>query len=287
MTPPFRVHRPDTTEEASALLSELDDGATPYCGGTELLQVMKMGVASFSDLIDLKAISELKGIEASDDGGVSIGASVTHREIERSALIMERLPSLAELERQVANVRVRNTGSIGGNLCFAEPHSDPATLLVAAGAQVHLADSSGTRAVPLEDFILGPLVTVREPYEIMTRIAVPPQPDGAVLGYRKIVFHERPVASVASRVIIREDRIESASIVVGAVGDRPTSNPAAARLLVGASVDDYAAEVQAAADLVASECDAYADSGGSEEYKRHLVAVLTRQAIGAALGRLQ
>jgi aerobic carbon-monoxide dehydrogenase medium subunit len=283
MIPPFQLHRPGTVAEASSLLGELGDEAALYCGGTELLQVMKMGIASFGHLIDVKAVKQLSGMTVSDDGVVNIGATVTHREIELSPLIRNHVPALAELARQVANVRVRNSGSIGGNLCFAEPHSDPAVLLVAADASVHLADSSDTRTIRMQDFTLGPLVTAREPAEVLVRIEIPAQPLGTGLAYRKVVFHERPAASVAVRVTRRDDEIASASVVVGSVGDGPTIVASAGEVLVGASVADPAEATDAAAALAASECDAYEDINGSEDYKRHLVAVLSRRAIGAAL----
>lgn len=283
MIPPFQLHRPGTVAEAASLLSELGEEAALYCGGTELLQVMKMGIASFGHLIDLKAVKQLSGMALLDDGSVSIGATATHREIELSPLIREHVPALAELEHQVANVRVRNTGSIGGNICFAEPHSDPAVLLVAADASVHLADSSDGRTIAMKDFILGPLVTAREPDEILVRIEVPVRPPGTGLAYRKLVFHERPAASVAVRVTRRDGEIASASVVVGSVGDGPMIVPAAGEALLGASIADSAEASDAAAAAAASGCDAYEDINGSEDYKRHLVAVLTRRAIGAAL----
>lgn len=283
MTPPFHLHRPGTISEASRLLRDLGDEAAVYCGGTELLQVMKMGVAAFDHLIDIKAIPDLAEISVTSGGGISIGAAVTHRELERSPLIAERFPVLAELERQVANVRVRNTGSIGGNLCFAEPHSDPATLLTAADAVVHLANGADTRTMALADFIVGPLTTAREPDEILVRIEVPAQPAGSTFAYRRIVFHERPAASVAVRLTTNGGRIEEATIVVGSVGERPLAIDSAAEAISGANVNDSADAVEAAAAAAGAACDAYGDINGSEDYKRHLVVVLTRRAVGAAM----
>lgn len=286
MTPPFHIHRPETIAEASTLLRELGDEAAVYCGGTELLQVMKMGVAAFSHLIDVKRIPDIAGI-ALTDGGISIGASVTHRDLEHSPLIAEHLATLGELERQVANVRVRNTGSIGGNLCFAEPHSDPATLLIAADAVVHLANGSEKRTVPLRDFIVGPLTTARELDEIMVRIEVPAVRMGSALAYRRIVFHERPAASVAVRVSAENGRLRGVSIVVGSVGDRPLAIDKAADAIMGVTVEDSADAVEAAAVAAGAECDAYADINGSEDYKRHLVVVLTRRAVSTAMEQVK
>jgi xanthine dehydrogenase YagS FAD-binding subunit len=116
MIPRFSLARPRTLEEAwEALAAAGGDGAY-YAGGTELLQVMKMGLAQFGTLIDLKGIEELHGIAGTEDGSLRIGGAATHREIERSPIVRERLPALARLEQHVANVRVRNQGTLGGNV---------------------------------------------------------------------------------------------------------------------------------------------------------------------------
>ena len=131
---PFRLHRPRTVEEASALLDELGPDALPVLRRHRAAAVAKLGLTDFSDLVDVKPIAELGGIEA-NGGELRIGATITHRAIERSAMVRERWPSLAAMERGVGNLRVRNVGTIGGNLCFADPHSDPATWLIAAGGR--------------------------------------------------------------------------------------------------------------------------------------------------------
>src|SRR4051812_11350922 len=172
MIPRFAYVRPSALDDAFRAFAAADGDGAYIAGGTELLQVMKMGFAQFGTLIDLKGIDALRGI-TSDAGGLRIGALVTHREIERSAVVAAAFPGLVELERGVANVRVRSTGTIGGNLCFAEPHSDPATLLLAADARVELAGPMGTRSLHLGDFVLGPLFTAREAAEILVAIRIP------------------------------------------------------------------------------------------------------------------
>ena len=177
--------------------SPLADGdAAYYAGGTELLQVMKMGFAQFGTLIDLKGLPELKGIEERADGSLRIGAGVTHREIERSPAVGRRLAGMVRLERHVANVRVRNAGTIGGNLAFAEPHSDPATFLLACDARVELTGAAGTRSLTIEELIVGPLLTSREDDELLVAIEVPAAAPGEGRAYDKLAFFERPAASV-------------------------------------------------------------------------------------------
>ena len=140
MIPRFSLVRPTSLEDAFAAYDAAAGDAAYIAGGTELLQVMKMGFAQFGTLIDLKRVPDLRGIEAVN-GGLRIGATMTHREIERSAVVADAVPGLVALERRVANARVRNTGTLGGNLAFAEPHSDPATFLIACGATVDIASA--------------------------------------------------------------------------------------------------------------------------------------------------
>ncbi len=164
---PFELHRPHSVEEATGLLDEHGEDALLYCGGTELLLIAKMGFTSFEHLVDTKAIPELAGIR--EDGDVLVlGATATHRQIERSELVLARLPALAAMERQVANVRVRTVGTLAGNLCFSDPHSDPATFLLALDAEVESRRGDGpVRRRPLHAFLGGPYEPVLEHGELV------------------------------------------------------------------------------------------------------------------------
>ena len=153
--PAFRLHQPRKADEALELLSRYGEEAQIYMGGTELLLLMKRGLARPGHLIDCKRLPELKGLDLQDDNEWVIGAATTHRQIELSADVANHLPELAALERTLANVRVRNAGTLGGNLCFAEPHSDPATLLMALEASVEIISPAGRRHMPLESRRVG------------------------------------------------------------------------------------------------------------------------------------
>jgi aerobic carbon-monoxide dehydrogenase medium subunit len=279
--PPFELHRPSTLGEALELLGRLDNSA-PYAGGTELLQVMKLGFARFDHLVDLKRLSELRGINELEDGWLEIGAASTHREIERSEIIGRRLPVLASLERQVANVRIRNVGTIGGNLCFAEPHSDPATMLVACGAELRLVSTDGHRDVVLGDFILDAFMTDRADAELLSSVRVPPLPAGTRLAYRRLSLAERPVASVACRVRVDNGSVVEASVVVGSVGMRPTPCAAAGKL-VGLRSDEASEAVDEVAIECAEQVDAVAEGDVSSDYKRHLTGVLAKRGLAECL----
>ena len=280
---PFRLHRPTTVEAASELLDELGPDALLYCGGTELLLVAKLGLTDFTDLVDVKSIDELTGIDAS--GELRIGASTTHRQLERSALVREHWPSLAAMERGVGNLRVRNVGTIGGNLCFADPHSDPATYLIAAGGSVSMRRGGAPlRRVAVEEFGRGPYETALQEGELLVAVHVPAPAPGSALAHRKMSFHERPAITVAANVTVADGRVLEARLAVGSVGVTPKRARAAEQALVGTDALAPSAErLAACGEAAAQEAEPVADSNGSVVYKRQLVRVLTGRCVGEAL----
>ena len=187
----FEVHRAATVDEAVALRVQYGDDAAIYAGGTELLLAMKMGVARWPHLIDVKHVAGLGTIRLDGDA-VRIGATVTHWDLERDPTVARALPALARLERNVANVRVRAAGTLAGNIAFAEPHADPPALLMALGARIVLQGRGGQRTVPLEQFVTGMYETGLGPDEIIVSIDVPVPPAGRRATYIKFQVLERP-----------------------------------------------------------------------------------------------
>jgi carbon-monoxide dehydrogenase medium subunit len=282
MLAPFELHRPRSVEEATVLLDEHGDAALLYGGGTELLLIAKMGFASFEHLVDTKSIEELAGIRE-DRGQLVLGATVTHRQIERSPLVLERLPALAAMERQVANVRVRTVGTLAGNLCFSDPHSDPATFLLALDAEVESRRGDGsTRRRRLDEFLGGPYEPVLEHGELVLDIRVPVPAAGLSIVHRKLAFHERPAATVTCAVRVVDGSIADARISVGSVGNVALRAREAEALLVGAAFGDEQA-IDCAAARAAALSDPVEDANGSAEYKAHLVDVLVGRALREAL----
>jgi carbon-monoxide dehydrogenase medium subunit len=281
--PRFALARPTSLADAYAAFAATGGDAAYVAGGTELLQVMKMGYAQIGTLIDLKGIAALRGISETTDGSLRIGAATTHRDIERSALVRRHTPGLARLEEAVANVRVRSTGTIGGNLAFAEPHSDPATFLLACGAVVELAGPSGSRELGIGDFILGPLATAREADEIIVAVRIPSAAPGEGRAYAKLAFFERPAASVAVCLRVADGLVAAATVAVGSLTEAPELVPAAAAALIGAAATpDGLAAACAQAGPAFADVDAVPDLNGSAEFKRHLVGVLLERAASAA-----
>ncbi len=283
--PPFDLHRPRSLEEATELLDRYGDDAAAYCGGTELLLLLKLRLASFGHLVDLKGIEELRGVQR-DDGALAVGAAVAHRELERSQVVRELLPALASMERRVANVRVRHVGTLGGNVCFADPRSDPTTFLLALDAELECRRGGATpRRIGARDFFLGPYQTALAAGEILTSVRIPVPPPGATIVHEKFAFYERPSATVTCLLRGQGGEVADARIAVGSVGPRPTRARDAERRLLGApfSALDEGESVEEVATLAAEACGAVDDATGSADYKANLVRVLVTRSIRRAI----
>jgi carbon-monoxide dehydrogenase medium subunit len=282
--PPFDLHRPESVEEATELADRYGEDAAFYCGGTELLLLLKLGFASFGHLIDLKRVEELGGVRA-ENGALVVGGAVTHRQLERSELVRERLPALATMERRVANLRVREVGTLGGNLCFSDPHSDPATFLLALDVEVeHRRGGEPARRTPISDFVVGPYQTSLGEGEVLTSVRIPELPRGAAVVHAKFAFHERPTATVACLARVVEGEVAEARVAVGSVGPQPVRAPAAEQVLTGAPAEEIGTELLLKAGERAAEAAAPVDDAtGSAEYKAQLVRVLVERTFREAV----
>ncbi len=282
MLRPFAIHQPSTVSEAASLMREFGDEAAFYAGGTELLIVLKEHLASVDHLIDIKRIAGLNEISLDQEGTtLVIGALATHRAIEQNALVRRSLPALAALEANVANVRVRAAGTLGGNLCFADPHSDPATLLSALGATLTLDDGKATRTVRADAFTTDLMTTDREPDEMLTRISIPLPEHSVGIGYERIKLHERPTASAAAVIGVADGLIVTARIYVGCVGDAPQRLWDIEDALVGLPAMATSSEQVKA--QIASLVVTYSTPFESAPYKRQLASAVGARAIAAAI----
>jgi carbon-monoxide dehydrogenase medium subunit len=281
----FELHRPATVTEAATLLAERPEAAL-YAGGTELLLLMKAGLARPADLIDVKRIPDLGGL-VEGLAGLAIGATVTHRTLERSPVVRERWPLVAGVATHVANVRVRNVGTVGGNLAFADPHSDLATLFLLFDATVRLASAGGPREVALADFVRGPYETVRRADELLAGVRVAPWPVRTAGVYVKFGLQERPSLGLALALTLEGDRVSRARLAVGCVSPRPHRVEAAERALVGRALDTVGRIADEIGALAAEAIDPVSDLHGGADYKRELVRVFTRRALQAVIARAE
>ena len=285
MLRPFELCEPTSVAEASGLLARYGEDARIYAGGTELILAMKMGLLHYDHLVNIKGIPTLSGIRFDAVAKVlRIGGATPHREIERSPAVRERFPAIAGMESNVANVRVREVGTLGGNLCFAEPHADPGTLLQVYDAQVTLERSGGRRTIPLEKLFVGSFEVALEGDEVLTEVIVPALPPRMAAAYLKFGILERPSVGVA--VGLNGGGLSDVRIAVGCVGPVPRRMREAEAMLKGKSVEEAEAGLPAAGEAAARAAEGVTDLHGSADYKEHLVKVLIGRAFAAARRQL-
>ena len=283
MLRPFELCEPASVAEASELLARHGEAARIYAGGTELILAMKEGLIHYDYLVNVKTVPGLAGVRLGSDGSLRIGAATPHRVLERDPIVRERFPAIARMEADVANVRVREVGTLGGNLCFAEPHADPGALLSVFDATVRLERNGGARTLPLERLFVGPFETCVEGDELLTEIVVPPLPPRSAAAYLKFGFLERPSVGVGVAVTLADGRLADARIAVGSVGPVPRRMRDAEALLKNRAIAEGVASLAEAGRLAARAADAITDLHGSAEYKEHIVGVLLRRAFQTAL----
>jgi len=254
--------RPASVQEALRLLGE-HDGARALAGGQTLINVMKARVASPDVLVDLHDLQELRGIELGADGTLDLGAMTTYADVIDSAEVRAR-PILAEVCAQIADVQVRNRGTIGGNVCSNDPTNHLPPLLVAIGATMTILGADGERSVPAADFFLGVYMTAAGPGELLTKISVPPgKHDG---------FASVPIGRDGTCIVnVAASLNGEARLAIGCVDAVP--------VLVKPEATDEEAIRQA---VHAANLDPPADVHASADYRRHLAQVLSVRAVAQA-----
>ena len=258
--------RPTSVDEALTLLAQ-NDGARALAGGQTLVNVMKARAASPDALIDLNALDELKGIDLAADGTLRIGAMTTYSDLAGSAEARAR-PILGEVCATIADVQVRNRGTIGGNVCSNDPTNHLPPLMAAVGAEMTIAGADGERTVPADDFFLGVYMTAVGPDELLTHITVPP---GKSDGFASVTLGVDGTCIVSAAATIADGGVRVALGCVDAVPVvlRPAS----------AEAGDVRAAVREAA------LDPPSDVHASSEYRTHLAGVLAVRAAGDASQR--
>jgi carbon-monoxide dehydrogenase medium subunit len=282
----FRLEEPESVTEASELLGRFGESAKVYAGGTELLLAMKEGLVQYERLINVKTVKGLNEVR-SDNGTISIGALCTHHQLETSPVLQQKLVALVKLEQNVANVRVRQVGTLGGNICFAEPHADPGILLMALGAKMVAEKSTSKREITAEDFFVDAYETSLEGDEVLTEIRVSVPEGNSGVAYLKFGYLERPSVGVAVALRCNGDGkfIEDAKIAVGCAGPAPKSVSEAEELIKGIGVDEAKTNLLKAGEIAARAAQAISDLHGSQEYKEHIVGVLLKRAFLNALSQ--
>ena len=285
---PFRYARPQNLADAVELLASRDHDVKILAGGQSLVPMLNLRLVRPAVLIDLNSVPGLDHITPGAAGGLTIGALVRHAALADSAAVLERAPLLAEAARHVGHPAIRHRGTLGGSVAHADPAAELPAALVALDAELVLHGRRGARTIQAREFFLGLMTTALAPDEILLEIRVPPQSRG--WGFAEVVRREGDfalagVVALVDRQTGSPERCDSARLVGFGVADRPVRFAAAEAILTSPGGDPGTALTRAAA-AAAEACDPPDDVHASAEYRRHLAAVLTEQAVSQALTRL-
>jgi carbon-monoxide dehydrogenase medium subunit len=280
----LELRHPETIDEVASLLAE-HGGARCLSGGATLVAMMNAGLVHPSLLISLNGIEALKGIHRAADGTVRIGAMTRHAETAASTLFHEGQRIVPIAAGRIANVPVRNMGTIGGSLSFADPAADYLTALTAAAACVETASVRGRRTIPIGDFVSDWYTTVMAEDEIVTAVVVPPAAAGSVAHYEKLdrVSGDFAIVSIALVIAMDGDMCRAVRIAVGGCGPKPLHSRDADEVLEGAQLDPTRI-VEAGARLVAIS-DPVDDVRASADYRRKVLPRLLAKSIAAVRDR--
>ena len=270
------------------MLTQHAGEAKVFAGGSHLTILMKQGLYQPKALVNIKKISELKGIKYDAQAGLSIGALVTHRELETSALVREKFPVLCDAEREVANIRVRNMGTVGGNLASGEPLTDLSQIFIALDGKAKIAGPASERIIAVEELFVDFYTTSLTEDEILTQVVVPPMPARSSIEYIRFSSSsvvDKPSAGVAVRLTLDSsgNAIQTARIVLGCVGATPVRARQAEASLAGKELTPQLAEETG--DAASQECSPTSDLRGSYQYKRAIVRTLVKRAAMKAYER--
>jgi len=281
---PFSYHRAASLAEAVKLLQELGEDARLIAGGQSLIPLMKMRMARPTALIDINFLPGLNEIQPAK-GELRFGALARHSEIENSAVAAE-IPLIHDCAAGIADVQVRNQGTIGGSLAEADPSGDWGTALLTLETTVDCFGPGGQRSVPLESFIKDAFTTDLAHEEIVTGVSVKKPPKGsggAHLAFKRSAPVYPTVSAAVQLTLEGKDTCKEARIVLGCVGLTPIRAKEAETALRGKALNEK--YVQAAGEAARAAADPQSDMRGSAEYKRLLIATIVKRAIRMAARR--
>jgi carbon-monoxide dehydrogenase medium subunit len=275
------VHKPNTLNDAFAILVEHGNDSAILAGGTDLLVDLRVQRRDEHHLVSLANISELRGITETN-GSVTIGAATTLSDLLNSAVIRNNYPAIIEAAEVMGSNQIRNSGTIGGNITSAVPSADLPPVLLVLGAEIVITSQDGERTVPICDFFNGVRKTCVQIGEIVKSIHLPP-PSGSTV-YERFDLRQGnslAVAAVAANITMDGDTITNAQVALGAVAPIPEIVQGTNEILAGNSLsDDLLEEVS---ELAIAASNPITDLRGSAEYRRELVGILTARAIRRAI----
>lgn len=283
----YDYHESESVAEALEMLARYGEDAHLVAGATAFTLLWRQGLLRPGHVIGLRRIASLGGI-TSAGGGLVVGATVTHRDIERSADVARYCPALTRTFASVATVRVRNQATLGGNLAHADPAQDPPPMLMALGAELVAASATGERTIPIDELFVDVFTTSLRPDEILTSVRFPALAPGTRATYLKFLpqtADDYATVSVAATLRLAKDgTVADVRIALGACGPTPLRARSVEAALKGARPD--ARRIADAAARVTADIEPFDDVRGSAVYKRDMAHVWTERAITSLVERL-
>ncbi|HEX9231612.1 MAG TPA: xanthine dehydrogenase family protein subunit M [Jatrophihabitantaceae bacterium] len=279
----FDYVRPSTVDDAVAAVAAAGDEGKVLAGGQSLLPVLRLRLAYPSTVVDLGALSELRGVRDEGDA-IVIGAMTTHHEVMHDPLVAEHAPLIAQAAATVGDRQVRHLGTFGGSLAHADPAGDLPTVALTLDASMHVRGPAGSRTVAAADFFLDYLTTSLQPGEIVTEISVPKLGAGWATHYEKfnLVAQAWAIVGVAAAVQRENGSIAQARVGLTHMGATPLRASAVEQALAGA--DASADAVRTASAHAPEGTHPPSDLAGQADYRNHLATVLTGRAVSVAAG---
>ena len=276
----FRYVRPASLQEAYQMLAEAGGEAVPIAGGQSLLAGLNMRLSSPKVLVDIGNLAELTG-QSYADGMVRLGALTRHRDLLSSAIVRAHLPLLAEAAPHIGHIAIRNRGTIGGSLAYADPAAELPACAVALGATLVLGSAKGERQVKAEDFFKGLFETDLRAGELIVEVKFPEVPTGTSTGFAELSRRHGDFAlvGVAALAILRAGEIESARVVYFGCVDRARVAASVSAALSGVAVPLEDASPYAAA--IRNDVKPDDTPGLRADTKLHMATVLTRRALNS------
>jgi aerobic carbon-monoxide dehydrogenase medium subunit len=283
--PPFDYARPESIDEALALLADAGDEASVLAGGQSLVPLLNMRMAQPRLVVDVNRVAGLDTIE-SVDGHLRLGATVRQRTLETDPLVGTRLPLVADATQHIAHIAIRSRGTVGGSLAHADPAAELPAVAVAMGARLHLRSAAGERTVDADSFFEGPLMTARRPDELLTAVELPAPPPGTGWAFLEVARTHGAFALVGAAAQLHlgpTGRIDAAGLALCGVGPSPYR----AAWLHGMVVGEPPAPglYRAVAERVRAEVEPLSDVHASPAYRRQVSGVLTARVLAAAAER--
>ncbi len=284
--PKFAYFVPKTIEEALHLLADQGEGARLMAGGTDVMVKMSHGLLKPAAIIDIQQIESLRGIRFHGTEGLTLGALARLGQVTSHPDVVKYYPSLSYAVSCMANVEVRNMGTVAGNICNAAPSADTAPPLMTMNAELTLSSLKGERKLPVNEFFRGPGMTAMERGEMLTSIHIPaPQPKSGA-SYKRISARcgvDIAAVCVGVHVALNGRSCKEAKIVLGAVAPLPMRATKTEALLQGR--EPTVEVIQQAGDQASEEARPISDMRSSAEWRKTMVTVLTRRALNEAFER--